>query len=80
MINEDFARSYMTPFTDSLICEYPLPLPDEEEMLNTDYDWSEFEFNLEKLSCLEPATKYQIGSNGFLYRENILCEGKRLTK
>jgi len=64
---------------DTLICERPLPLPeDEEELTSLDYNWEEHEWILKKIEMLEPTVEYEIGDNGFLYKRKITNEEKEL--
>ena len=62
-------------FFDHIICEHPLPLPDEEELKSM--DWDDFSFICDKLSNLsEEVEEYQIGDNGLIYKKEILDKEK----
>ena len=55
---------------DFLICEYPLPLPDVQELKAV--EWDEFIFVADKVNPRASETEeYQVADNGFLYRKTI---------
>ena len=62
-------------FFNYLICEYPLPLPEEAKEIDSLPDWSEFEFQTKSLS-LEDENMFELGvyhldEEGEIYRQII---------